>query len=111
VLAARKEREQAAAESKPRKGAGKLERAAFVEIDEMGLSGSEYTRFRETALMAARAADTAMAEGKLHLLNQTVKTLNEAMDKLHGMATAPKPDGGGDKGASNGDFVDAYLDT
>ena len=80
--------------------AGKLERSTWLEINELGLSGREYDRWREVAVMAARTADNSMADGKPAHFNPAIKVLTEAMDRLHAL----KKDAGTGTGEGDDDL-------
>ena len=107
---ARKSADAAHNERLPRKGAGKLERATVLEINSLNLNGFEYERWREVAIMSAGAVDLARKDGKLHLIAQLTKTLEQAMDRIRSLKAVPVPSGEG-KGAGDADFVARYLQT
>jgi hypothetical protein len=110
VLARREETKKQGESANPPRGTKGLERATWLEIQELALDGTEYARWRQVALMAAKTADDCLKESKPHIFNGAIKTLTEAMDRLHALKTAAVGKPGGGEGAS-GDFVDAYLDS
>lgn len=84
--------------------AGPLTRATWLEINELELSGREYDRWREQAIMAATAADKSHAEAKMAHFNPAIKVLNEAMDRLHAMKRRGQEGNGDDLLGGMGSF-------
>ena len=83
--------------------AGPMLKSTWLEINEMGLSGREYDRWREIALAAAKTADNSIKDEKPAHFNPAIKVLTEAMDRLHALGNRQK-EGGSDPLGGMGSF-------